>query len=195
MGKGNIGFDYGNGLTNCDHTTGIRYGVLPANEVTQEWSDSAEANYGDATCPKCGNEVEHYRGQDEDDTGDDDNKNLTWKHAENECADYACPHCRYVFGSESAFGDEPTEHVLDDGEYKASQSYDSPDIFILKSPYYTRAAFCSPCAPGACYLTSPCDDGEKAYCFGHDFFWDTEEKRAPYPVYRVSDDTEVLPEA
>ncbi len=76
------------------------------------------------------------------------------------------------------------------GEYKATQSGDDSDIFILKSPYYTRAQFCSPCAPGACYLTNPCEDGERAYCFGHDWF---DDGKAPYPVFLVADDSEVLP--
>jgi len=79
---------------------------------------------------------------------------------------------------------EPIGFSVDNGKYIAD-SDDYGDIFITKSPYYTRAQFCSPCAPGACYLTNPCDDGEKAYCFGHDWF---ENGKAPYPVYRVCDD-------
>jgi len=82
---------------------------------------------------------------------------------------------------------EPTSFVVKDGEYIA-ESDDYGDIFITKSPYYTRAQFCSPCAPGACYLTNPCDDGEKAYCFGPDWF---EDGKVPYPVYKVEDDTRI----
>ena len=39
--------------------------------------------------------------------------------------------------------------------YQAEQSADSPDIFITRSPYYTFAHYCSPCAPGAGYLRDP----------------------------------------
>jgi len=80
---------------------------------------------------------------------------------------------------------EPINWFIDDGEYIA-ECDDSGDIFITKSPYYTRAQFCSPCAPGACYLMNPCNNGEKTYCFGSDWF---EDNKAPYPVYRVSDNT------
>ena len=62
------------------------------------------------------------------------------------------------------------------------------DIFIERSPYYTHAAYCSPCAPGACYLLSPHEDGARAYCFGPDWFYDDP---APYPIYRVSDGVRV----
>lgn len=102
------------------------------------------------------------------------------------CGDYACDSCKVLFDGEDAFSDEALGYTLDDGEYKATSGSDG-DIFILKSPYYTRAQFCSPCAPGACYLTNPCDDGEKAYCFGQDWFDD--EYPCPYPIYRVSDNS------
>lgn len=36
------GIDYGGGQTNIDHETGIRFGVIPANDVLQAWADSAE---------------------------------------------------------------------------------------------------------------------------------------------------------
>lgn len=102
---------------------------------------------------------------------------------------YPCEDCPLSQGSDdcSSAECEPIGFAID-GQYRAGCGEDG-DIFITKSPYYTRAQFCSPCAPGACYLTNPCEDGEKAYCFGHDWFWDSETKKAPYPVYRVSDDT------
>jgi hypothetical protein len=78
------------------------------------------------------------------------------------------------------------------------------DIMIIKSPYYTYAQFCSPCAPGAGYLMnwfkmengySPETLGieqfekmaqaagfPKVYCFGHDWFGNG---IAPYPVFNV----------
>ena len=88
------------------------------------------------------------------------------------------------------YGDEALGFSLDDEEYEASQSGDDCDIFILKSPYYTRCQFCSPCAPGAGYLMNECEDGPKAYCFGHDWF---DEGKAPYKVFRADNNEEVPP--
>ena len=81
--------------------------------------------------------------------------------------------------------------VLDNEEYTAYQSQDDPDIFIIKSPYFTYAQYCSPCAPGAVYLMNPLSekiDQNKGYCFGHDWF---ESGKAPYPVYDVKTGIEV----
>jgi hypothetical protein len=61
-------------------------------------------------------------------------------------------------------------------------------VYVTQSPYYTRAAFCSPCCPGAGDLDSPREHGVKAYCLGPDWF---EDDKAPYKVWRVSDDSEV----
>ena len=174
----NTGIDYGMGQANIDRETGIRFGIIPQNEILQSWSDSSEPEYGEPHCPKCGNEAQKAGTCTDDDAED-------WDHAEHECDDYECASCRYVFGSESAFGDEPLGFTYS-GDGIEAFSDSSGDVWITKSPYYTRAAFCSPCAPGACYLTSPTEDGERAYCLPADWF-DGEE--APYPIYRVSDDT------
>ena len=79
---------------------------------------------------------------------------------------------------------DPVSFRIDDNEYQAeSDSYG--DIFITKSPYFTYAQFCSPCAPGACYLMDELeerDENNKCYCFGHDWF---DDDVAPYKVYDV----------
>lgn len=168
------GIDYGLGRTNVG-SAGIRYGVIQANHVGSAWYDSSESDYGDPTCPKCGNAVKAAKGE-----------YARFEHAKHECSDYVCHACKYVFGSESAFGETPQCHKLDDGQYKATQGGDDSDIFILSSPYFTYAQFCSPCAPGACYLENTLEepnDNNKAYCFGHDWF---EDNKAPYPVYSVA---------
>lgn len=205
------GIDYGMGKTNIDKETGIRYGVIPMHAVTQAWADSSEADYGNAHCPKCGNEAIDYDQIPEDIESND--YCLTCKHCHGnrfrggqnavvrdhrchdcdciepdwadwsgEGSDYACLECKYSFMSDEAFGDEPDCWYVDDGEIKATRRCPG-DIFILKSPYFTHAQFCSPCAPGAGYLMSPCEDGPKTYCFGHDWFKDG---KAPYPVFSVS---------
>lgn len=163
------GIDYsGIGVTcNRDKETGIRYGIIPQNQVGQAWFDSSEPDYGSPHCPYCGHDLKEGK-------------------------DYVrCPKCRKAIRDMGeCYPDECNGCSLDDGEYKAF-SDDSGDVWVIKSPYYTRAQFCSPCAPGACYLANPCDDGEKAYCFGHDWF---DDGKAPYPVYSVETDELVNPE-
>ena len=90
---------------------------------------------------------------------------------------------------------EPINFVYeDDGGYVCSQEADSyasgDDVFVVKSPYFTFAPFCSPCAPGAVYLRDAFDLGAndndlrpRGYCFGHEWF---EGNIAPYPVYEVA---------
>ena len=170
------GIDYGCGQTNVDKQTGIRYGVISPNELGDAWYEQSEAYYGKPHCPNCGNEA--------DEPGEfgetfADGRPEDYSHEEHECDDYVCVHCKHFFGSESAFGDEPVSHFVDADGYRAECG--DGDIFISKSPYYTHAQFCSPCAPGAGYLMNHCPEGPKTYCFGHEWF----EEGAPYPVYRV----------
>ena len=139
------GIDYGMGMSNIDRETGIRYGVINQNEVLQAWADSSEAQYVYA-CPYCG--------------------------AELKCGPEAkrCPVC-YKKLNESDFDClEPASFTYDQDGYICQQSSDDPDIFIIKSPFYTICAFCSPCAPGAGYIMTSVEAGIKAYCFGHDWF-------------------------
>ena len=170
--KMSVGIDYGMGRTNINHATGIRYGVISQHSVTQAWADSAEADYGKPTCPKCGNTVNEYEHADRMDA---------WEFGDG-CCDYVCESCEYIFDSGEAFGDEPIGWNYDDDGYTLVDCLDS-DIMILNSPYYTKAIFCSPCVPGACSIESPDEDGAKAYCLGHDWF---EDGKAPYPVYSVA---------
>ena len=194
--------DYGMGQTNIDKETGIRYGVISQNEVLQAWCDSSEAYYGDPHCPKCGNEAVVIPSHTESDPSGEgkwvsviqDVPEHMKDYEENKycgCCDFACDACKYLFGSDEAYGDEPLSHTLDDGEYKA-ECGESGDIFITKSPYYTYGPFCSPCAPGAVYLASASkydeETGIKAYCFCHDFF---EDNKAPYKVYSVATGEEI----
>ena len=163
------GIDYGSGRTNVSNS-GIRFGVIPQHAVGESWYDSSEPDYGDPTCPKCGNKANKARK-----------------------SDYHCPGCKYNFDSDEAFRDEAQAFTLDNGEYKAQCGEDG-DIFILKSPYFTYAQFCSPCAPGACYLLNPLEEAcesNRAYCFGHDWF---DGNKAPYPVMSVGSGLPVQPE-
>lgn len=78
----------------------------------------------------------------------------------------------------------------EDGEYLCRQNGDDPDVFVVRSPYFTFAQFCYPYftpAPDAYHLDhptdDPTDDGERTYCYGHDWF---AGGGAPYPVYSVA---------
>lgn len=185
MAKTNYrGIDYGMGQSNVDRETGIRFGVISAHAITQAWYDSAEADYGQPHCPKCGNEAIDFGADNQDDPEATPDRSeyddaATYGHS---CQDYACDSCKVYFDGERAFGDEPCGYTLDDGEYKACDCLDS-DVMILKSPFFTRAQFCSPCVPGACSIESPCDDGERTYCFAPDWF--DSEYPCPYPIWRV----------
>lgn len=185
----NPGIDYGMGQANIDLASGIRFGVIPAHHVGQSWYDASEAEYGDPTCPECGKvalasdapELEKHEGAE-------------WFNGK----DYTCEDCEYCFWSDEAFGDEPSAHSYFDEGYQASQGTDG-DIFVTMSPFYTYAPFCSPCAPGACYLPSAVAPNEvrigglpRVYCFGHEWF---EDGIAPYRVFRVNGGTEVFPDA
>lgn len=174
------GIDYGMGQTNIDRTNGIRYGVISIHSL-HEWAhESFEADYGPPSCPKCGGDASEPDGDVDE----------PYERYSRGCDDYACDSCRIVFDSADAYPDEPAGgFVLDDGEYSAQlDSYN--DVFLVRSPYFTRAQFCSPCAPGACHLDNPTEEGERAYCFGHDWF---EDGIAPYPVYSVATGEQVNP--
>jgi len=169
------GIDYGLGQTNIDHETGIRFGVISQHSLDW-WGEEAEPNYGGPHCPKCGNEA-----QDIDKAPEDYNDNEDWT---KNGMDFCCLDCKYVFDAWEAYPDEPHGWTYEGNGIEAHQSGDDSDVWVTKSPYYTRAQFCSPCAPGACHLDSPTPEGEKAYCFGHDWF---DGGVAPYPVYRIAE--------
>ena len=172
------GIDYSgpSGTCNRDIDLGIRYGVISQLIVLQAWSDSSEPDYGAPHCHYCGNECFDSGHCDTPDFDDPENADIEVSG----CGEYYCDTCRKAFDGEYAYGD-PIGYVLDDGEYKASCG-DDGDIFVIRSPFYTHAQFCSPCAPGAGHLGNPCPDGPKTFCFGHDWF---DGGVAPYPVYSV----------
>ena len=178
------GIDYsGPGSTaNRDPDTGIRYGIISLHELGEFACDSFEDEY-DVACPECGSDWP-------DDTqapfypADESRERGT------RAAGYyaTCPSCEKLIREGNEIPDEPSRRVLRETGYAGSLD-SSMDAWCFKSPFFTRAAFCSPCAPGAVSLSSPCDDGERAYCFGHDWF---DGGVAPYPVYSVETGERVL---
>jgi len=141
----------------------IRFGVIPQHEVMEAWCEESEGFYGFPHCPECGELLP-------DDVCDGDKCKCGYE-------------IKWV--GEDCYGDEPLSYYVDSEGYMAdSDGYG--DIFITKSPYYTRCGFCSPCAPGAGYITDRSDDCY-AFCFGPEWF----EDEPPYPIYRVSDGSRV----
>lgn len=167
MGKG---IDYGLGQTNRDPANGIRFGCINMNALS-EWAwESTEPDYGDPACPNCGGSVEDFDGEKHDNYQESPG-----------CSDYACENCERVYDSADVYGDEPNGHTVTDKGYSAFvDGYN--DMIITRSPYFTHAAYASPCFPGGCHLESPHPDGERTYCLGHDWFTGD---RAPYPVFLV----------
>jgi len=148
MGKTDYkGIDWGNGITNIDKENNIRYGVIHQNEVLQAWADSSEALY-ENYCPDCETLLD---------------------------GNLVCYNCDREFEPEDFDNLDPSYFYYENDGYYCQQNYDDPDIFILKSPYYTYSQFCSPCAPGAGYIMNELeipDENNKTYCFGHDWFDD-----------------------
>lgn len=181
---GYLGIDYGFKQTNICFKTGIRFGVIPMNDLADGCYESFEAVWGDPTCPECGGEGITPITELSDDISFE--ADFT--------KDYACEACQKCFSSEDCFPESPAAQKYEGEGYKAFAGEDG-DIFIEMSPFCTYAQFCSPCAPGACHLRNALtveevENFEKAnaclpnnnrcYCFGHDWF---EEGKAPYPVY------------
>jgi len=161
------GIDYGRGITNINLIDGIRYGVICLNEITQAWCESSEPKLS-YYCSNCGAELK--------------------KGAEAK----RCPDCYRKIEEGDFDFIEPDFWSIDDGRYKA-YSDDNNDIFILKSPYFSYAQFCSPCAPGAGYIMNELEDKDynnRTYCFGHDWF---DDEVAPYTVYSVETGEVVQP--
>jgi hypothetical protein len=162
------GIDYSLGQSNFEAKTGIHYGVISQNSVASYFFDDVEYDYGKPTCPDCENELP-------DDIPDDMPDDI-------DCiVDYYCPDCKKGFSSDYVFPEEPFGWHYKNEQYTLTDCLDT-DIFILKSPFFTYAQFCSPCVPGAGNLDCPCESGPKTYCLGPDYF---EDGKAPYPVYSI----------
>ncbi len=172
-----MGIDYGMGQTNIDIDTGIRFGVINQNKLDPwgledvyqngedlDFSDFKEQLKSDleSAIERVLDEYNMERCNDSKGIADDIIDGLQFDNYEGN-------------------GDNPRYLYECDG-YKIETCSDG-DWFILKSPYYTRCDFCSPCAPGAGYLTSEGD--VKTYCLGPEWF---EDDKPPYNVFSVADD-------
>jgi ribosomal protein L37AE/L43A len=172
-----LGIDWGNGTTNLDPKTGIRFGVISTNEISSTWFDCVEDVYAPPHCSHCGSQIPQEI-KDNVFCCDQDEKNRT------------CPHCEKVLEEKDFYEEEPIGCCFIKDGYRAYQDFNgTTDIFIEESPYYTLCGYCSPCAPGAGYIMQQEEDGIRAYCFGHDFF---EDGKAPYKVFDTKTDKEII---
>jgi len=164
-----VGIDYGMGLHNVDKKNGIHFGVISQHSVMPEAMDDFEPDYGKASCPSCGNEIREATGEED--------------------SDYFCDKCKESFESHEVWDNvEPNGFTYEQEEYTLTECLET-NIFVLKSPYFTYAVFCSPCVPGAGDLDSANPDGVKTYALGHDWF---ESGEAPYPLFNIEDGKEVI---
>lgn len=169
--------DYGLGRVNIDRATGTRYGVIPLNDLAshawdeiqshgtdEDWEDFTEQLKSDLASA-IGSVIKDYSSLDPKELASDlfDDLDLGYEST----GDYT----RYSYSKDG------TElQVCSDG-----------DIFVLKSPYFAMASYCSPCAPGAGHLRTEGD--VKTYCLGPEWF--DSEHPMPYQCFAVTDCQEV----
>jgi hypothetical protein len=163
--------DYGFSQTNIDKNTGIRYGVIPVRELSDHFWETMQNEAIDMDYQEALGEIR-------------DNVKAALKSA---LSDYAI----------QSDLDQIAQNVVDELEFEYEStgdnvrySYQSEgleffttsdgDVFVTKSPYFTYCNFCSPCAPGAGYLTS--EGSEIAYCLGPEWF----SEKAPYVIHKIS---------
>lgn len=173
-----MGIDYGHGKTNIDNETGIRYGVIHSRHVSEMWNEDAQPIIN-TRCPHCGYEL----------TQEMYDEAISYCSKEGDPEDLelrTCPSCNEILYDCSFENSDPVGYMIDTDEIKAVMGYDDYDIMVIKSPYYTKCEYCSPCAPGACTILSQHVQDDKAYCFGPDAYEESCEKPV---IYRVSDDS------
>jgi hypothetical protein len=190
------GIDYGMGQSNIDHATGIRYGVISQHTPNPDALQDIYSNGDNLTYKAAVDDAKSriaaalepilddlgvlpYEWHDTDKGRKAETiagiADSVWESVEQEFND------RYE-------EQEDTYQYEQDGYILQTSSL---GIYVIKSPYYTHAAFCSPCCPGAGNLDTPRDGGVKTYALGPDWF---EDEKAPYPIYRVDGDLTMAPD-
>ncbi len=196
------GIDYaGPGSTvNRDSLTGIRYGIIRGNDLMAEVLDDITVHGEDLGFKAAEEELK-----------------TELRHAlEDYFSDWADSK-RLTNAVENAFDalDGWADGIDTSGPWQwEKEGYsvrlaEDGDVWVFKSPFYTYAQFCSPCAPGACHLGNPLDvkvqagiasilnagEGEtfvnsnQCYCLDRSWF---DDEKAPYRMWRVDTNEEVL---
>lgn len=202
----------GNPAPNMNHETGIHYGVIPQNAL-DSWSlddiysngidlgyESAQQELKDH-CLSVANILKRHEVQTEEDVLDV----VDYWFSDYDCSNYEADTDFIKLHTTKELANDLFDHFEDQWQDAMSCAESGPyryesdgyimetdshsDLFITESSYYTLCRECSPCAPNAGYLLDR-GDSMKAYCLGHEWF---EGDKAPYPVFRVDNDEEVLP--
>lgn len=168
------GIDYGNGQTNIDKETGIRYGVISPNSVMPEALDDIYSNGEDMIYTEWKQErFDEIESAIQSAIGDYVSDRILKQIVEG--ATDAAEDCigeDYESDSDGAGYD-----YTGDGYHIQTSSL---GLYVLKSPYVTRTWYCSPCCPGAGNLDSPDVDGVLTYALGPEWF--DEHNPMPYAV-------------
>lgn len=166
---------------NVDQTNGIHYGVIPKNDLfncAEEFYNNAEDKSYKQMIKEMRESITETVKEQIDDMGVqleeitslpdllDKIEQLLNDKYENECANM----------------------VYEKDGYIIQGNNDDPDLFVIKSPVFTIAPLCSPCAPNAGYLRDAVKTltnlkekcGVLTYCLEDDWF---NEGKAPY-IYR-----------
>jgi hypothetical protein len=81
------------------------------------------------------------------------------------------------------FDEEEYEYETEAEKYLLSYLGGAPLIWVMKSPFLTKARLCSPCIPNAGNLDSPDPNGYTCYAVEPDYF----DGECPYKVIQVSE--------
>ena len=155
------GIDYGRNETNIDKETGIRFGVISTNEVSQAWCDDSEPIYPSA----------EDMGLDENDPEYDsimgNLEAVGFTYIEN---GYKCYQ-----------GIDDSDIFVEKSPYFTYGSFCSPcapGAIDLRSPIEVEQAY-----PGGAHdrFGAPLDN-QRGYCFGPEWFKD---EKAPYTIFLV----------
>jgi hypothetical protein len=174
------GIDYSGigGTCNRDHETGIRYGIISQNSMDQEllidiYNTGEDLGFADDKTNLLDELKNAIIGAIEE-YGDIDEDEAFRAAGEIVDSDLFVWHDR----------DESGPYLYEEPGLKVQTTSDN-NLWVFKSPFYTRAQFCSPCVPGAGNLDTFCPDGPKTYCLPADWF---EDGKAPYNIWSVETD-------
>lgn len=195
MKTNNRGIDYAAGQpVNRNTETGIRYGIIPQNsldpnalnDVFQNGDDLDYAGYCDEAKNKLRSALSDFFSD--------------YKHGEEKQSQLDSAVENAFDAISDSLGDT---YPGSDGCTRMGYNKDglklltdsSGELWVTESPFFTYAQFCSPCAPGACYLKSPIELhfdtvempikpplANKCYCLPADWF---DDSQCPYPVFDV----------
>lgn len=163
---------------NIDPKTGIHYGVIRKNDLF----NCAEEFYERATDLTYELEENNLKNVIETGLGG----MLNEEHVK-EIVDIAVKLLREEYEGDCAV------LLYEQDGFKLYASNDDTDLMVLKSPYYTYAKKCSPCAPNAGDLSAAVkskdeikSDMVKTYCLPADWF--DEEEGCPYEYWEVEEE-------